>query len=325
MPLLLKALILAGLSPIAAFGQEQPHFYDVELATTALLDGSPGVLFDSPSEDTVWARGADYKAKFDETGATFVPFLGSDAPRNYPLGLRVDTVAVGGCELPFYRQAPPHRVESTVTLDRGSFHEIYDLEVDSIRQSFLFAELPEPGDLVIRIALDTELIATSGTGGITFEGTRGGVHYGRAVAFGARGEVAASPVRLIDGRLEIRVDEKFLARAASPILVDPLITTVSIDSSTEADRYPDIAYDASLDRYVVCWQRKFSGSDNDIYGMVLDANSTALHPFLIDTTELGWLRPKIAGIDAIDQFLIVSRETSVSQCRAPDLRRIVMI
>jgi hypothetical protein len=43
------------------------------------------VVFDQPGDGATWARGRTYKASFDAAGVTYIPFLGSNAPRNFPV------------------------------------------------------------------------------------------------------------------------------------------------------------------------------------------------------------------------------------------------
>ena len=58
-----------------------------------------GLLFDQPGDGHVWASSPGWKASFGPSGYTFIPFLGSDAPQNYPLNLRLDQVTLQGEEL----------------------------------------------------------------------------------------------------------------------------------------------------------------------------------------------------------------------------------
>ncbi len=48
----------------------------------------------SQVEDTVWVRGVNYKASFSAEGTSFYPFLGSDAPRLYPVTFGAPTVTI---------------------------------------------------------------------------------------------------------------------------------------------------------------------------------------------------------------------------------------
>ena len=40
------------------------------------------VLYDTPGDGRLWARGAGYKASFGADGAIYFPFLGSRAPQD---------------------------------------------------------------------------------------------------------------------------------------------------------------------------------------------------------------------------------------------------
>src|SRR5262245_4062391 len=63
------------------------------------------VLFDQPGDGRIWATGTTYKASFGADGFVYVPFLGSAAPRNYPVQIALRTVRVGSHDLPFAADA----------------------------------------------------------------------------------------------------------------------------------------------------------------------------------------------------------------------------
>src|SRR5262245_59279628 len=42
------------------------------------------VYFVNNAPGTIWVRGTTYKASFGAEGATYIPYLGSHAPRNFP-------------------------------------------------------------------------------------------------------------------------------------------------------------------------------------------------------------------------------------------------
>lgn len=54
------------------------------------------LVFDEPVEGELWARGAGYKASFDASGVTIVPFFGASAPRNFPFALRGVEASLAG-------------------------------------------------------------------------------------------------------------------------------------------------------------------------------------------------------------------------------------
>lgn len=264
------------------------------------------VLFDVSHGSTVWARGETYKAGFDAQGAQFIPFLGSEAPRNFPISFALCAVEIGGEALPLAVPSAPHLEGSTISYDRGSLVELYRAEPDSLEQLFRFDALPRGGELLLRIGVETELAPLADAGGLRFFGEHGGARYGTAIAFDARGRSADAPVAWVDGAIEIRVGADFLAAATPPLRIDPLVTTLAIDHSPADDRRPDVAYDASLDVYAVCWERRFSMSDVDVEGRILDGAGGVVREFAIDATPASLTQPKLANIDALDRFLVAT-------------------
>src|SRR5262249_53815027 len=82
--------ILVLLSPLAAQSAGPlPEPVQAEHAPRHALRGqglgAGQVLFDAPGDGSVWAITRTYKAAFDSDGLEFVPFLGSQAPRNFPV------------------------------------------------------------------------------------------------------------------------------------------------------------------------------------------------------------------------------------------------
>src|SRR5262249_46073220 len=151
-----------------------------------------------------------------------------------------------------------------VTFDRGSVVEAYDLAPDSIEQSFVIPGLPGAGELVLRIAVEGDLSAAETAQGLEFGGERGAIGYGRATVVDARGRRSAPPTTLAAGGIEIRVPADFLARAAFPVTVDPVISTFATDASAGNDLNADVAYDATTDRFVTVYERAFSAIDHDV-------------------------------------------------------------
>ena len=78
------------------------------------------LAYDEPGDGQLWVLGRDYKASFGPDGATFVPFLGSDAPRTYPVHMRLEEASLGGEALVLKDAAQYERNGDSVTLSRGS-------------------------------------------------------------------------------------------------------------------------------------------------------------------------------------------------------------
>ena len=73
--------------------------------------------FDVDTAGTIWVRGRTYKASFGAGHATYIPYFGSRAPRNYPLELTLSAVTVGGETLAFDADAPAVRNGDTIEFE----------------------------------------------------------------------------------------------------------------------------------------------------------------------------------------------------------------
>ncbi|MCP3914451.1 MAG: hypothetical protein GY711_02715 [bacterium] len=320
-------LILAASTHVAgsaaAQGQEGslPTTFDggpvSKPSASALLAGFQGmaeddlarVHFDAPGDGSLWCAGRTYKARFDDRGATYVPFLGSEAAHNYPLTLRLGGIDLAGEPL-FFDDAEAVRRGSVVAFARGSVIEEYRVEPTSIEQRFVFMSLPRTGELTLRIDVETELGFLETAEGFAFEGAAGGVRYGRAFALDAGGERLSIDTVWRGGSIEIQVPAAFLEQATWPVTIDPVITTFAVDTSTFLDILPDVAYDMTNDVFYIVWERIFSATDHDIYGRTFTSAgvAVALGGDYIDITGDDWREPKVANNQIADQFLVVATE-----------------
>ncbi len=243
------------------------------------------VVFDAAG-NTIWAEGANYKASFAGAAFTFVPFLGSDAPRNYPLTFSLQALALGGA-VPLAATRPA-RHGNAVSLDHGVVVERYDLHPDHVAQTFAIAT-PFRGDLTLTLAVATDLVAARAADGLTFGNALGHVGYTDAVLVDARGRRMAMTTEYADGRITLRADAATLAAAAFPITVDPVITTFAVTSGYQVLMKPDIAFCDSA-AYLVAWVRVFSAADLDVHAMAIDplGNPVTGSSSLIDNTSDRW-------------------------------------
>ena len=144
-------------SPISAGADARERIAPSVIGEGLLAGLAREVLFDAPGDGSLWAVADTYKAGFDAEGATFVPFLGSDAPRNWPVRFRIRSVRTAAGELEFDRGVAPVRVGDSVLYDRGPFVERYDLGLESAEQSFLVHERIGSGALEIELEVESEL------------------------------------------------------------------------------------------------------------------------------------------------------------------------
>jgi len=115
------------------------------------------VIFDEPGDGRTWAVGETYKAGFGTDGICFIPYLGACAPRDYPVTIRASSLASGsGTDVPV-ASSEPERDGDVITFRRGAFLERYHLGLRSVEEEFVFPERPPEGDLVLRLAVESEL------------------------------------------------------------------------------------------------------------------------------------------------------------------------
>lgn len=277
-----------------------------DLAQRALTeDRHARTHFDTDAAGATWVRGRGYKARFDASGATVFPFLGSDAPALYPVRLALAEAKVGGVSIELVSPARASRADSVVTIDRGVIDERYEAGVEHIEQTFVIESLPSQGDLHLRVRVQTELAAVAHANEFVFANERGGVRYGHASVLGARGEKIAVGTKLVDGAIEIDVPAALVEAAGLPLVVDPIISVFSIDQYQDQFA-PDVAYDATNDVYLVVEEEKFASVDDDVYTIRLSSSGAHAGAAYADVTTADWQSPRVANLNAYDQFLVVA-------------------
>ncbi len=270
----------------------------------------PGVYLDRPGDGALWARGRRWKASFDSAGATYWAGFGPRQARSIPHSLSPDLVTVGGQALAFDRSAEAQVFGQRVEIDRGAFVETYELGVDSIEQLFVFDALPRAGEIVVNIPVASELAGTETDAGLEFRGENGRVTYSRAVAIDARGRRAAAPTRLVDGQIRITVGADFLAGAALPLVIDPVVSQFWLDSFVEDRRSPDMVWDPFHQVWMAVYEEIFSATDTDVVVKMLNASGVLSAQGYVDFTSTSWIRPRIANNGSSHRCLVVAERTS---------------
>jgi hypothetical protein len=269
------------------------------------------VEYDEPGDGSVWARGSDYKVGFDAHGVAYAPFLGSKAPRDFPVTFRTEHVSIGGSEIAFDASASPTRAGDRVRFERGAFAEVYDLTPSSIEQSFVFETLAQRGEIVVRMGAQTELTGRSTQDGLEFSNERGAVRYGRATAIDADGARTDATTTLTDAGIEIRVPADFVAHAQLPLTIDPVVSTFNLDTSLIDSYDPDIAYDSTADRWMVVYEEIFSLTDHDVHYLMLNSTGSVVSSGYVEVSiTLDWRMPKVANNGFYNRFLVVAQVQS---------------
>ncbi len=275
---------------------------DARAHAAPLASLSADAIFDRSPDGRLWALGATYKASFGADGFVYVPFFGSDAARNYPLQFVLRTVRVGGRRLALPEQAVVERDGARVTLSRGPVLEIYDLAGDSVEQSFV-VDTDLDGDVEIEVALATELVEDAAAPGLQFGNHLGAVDYGTAYLVTADGKQEI-PSALDGDTLRLRVPAA--QRTPGPVVVDPILRTRSLTATLANSDIPDVAYDATTDRWAVTWVHMFSQTDHDVLVELRTGDNVAVagsfRPIEISAASFSW--PRIANVNAADRFLV---------------------
>jgi hypothetical protein len=293
-------------SAVSTASEQRSKLANDRVQHTSRLDPTQ-MLYDVSADGAIWVHGNSYKARFDRNGATYFPFLGSKAPRNYPITLALSSVTVG-TQTVALDAARVSREGDLVAIDRTGLIEQYVMKPESMEQEFVFERLPTGGDLVLRMDVASELSSAERTDGFEYSNLLGAVRYSRAVVIDAAGNRSTAQTSLLDGAIEIRVAATVLAKAAFPIVIDPVVTTFTVDASINDDINPDIAYDSTRDVYAVAWESAFSATDHDCYCQLQSASGATIagSSIQIDFTSDFWARPKIANNANASQFLVVA-------------------
>ncbi|MDF1837334.1 MAG: hypothetical protein P1V35_05660 [Planctomycetota bacterium] len=304
---LILPLIVAALVTPLSIAAMQNGLPDTSWATVD-QSAPPTGLFHEDLENDLWSRGPNYKANFSPDRVQFVPFLGSEADRLYPLAWNPAQVWRGSTQLVAKPAVLPVREGEFVLYKHERWTEGYSIREAGIEQWFRFEDLPDDGDLVVSMAMDsdTEFQVEPWKGGLRFSCDRGGVDYGAAQAFDGEGRELPAHVEWTGDAIQIRVNSADLVGAALPITVDPLISVYMIDNFGTMLRNPDLAYDVTTNSILVVYEEIFAGPDTDLYFRQFDADTRAvLHQGYLTVSTNSWTAPKVANNNYSDSFLVV--------------------
>ena len=276
------------------------------LGTGELSAHAAELILDEPGDGRTWARGPSWKASLGAEGLTYIPFLGSDAPQNYPVAFDLSGVEIAGEALWLEGRTRTRRGE-TVTLDRGSVSEVYHLTRDSVEQTFVFKELPLRAELVLLVYVQTDLQMTEKDGGFSFSNELGEVRYGAATAIDAEGRRLQLLQEPTAGGFRIVVPADFVSEAALPLVVDPIISTFSVTNDFRRQSDMDVAYDPANGNYQIAYAEFQSATDVDIVAVSFDSTLGSIFQVAaIDVSATSWTMPRNASSYEEEQFLCVA-------------------
>ncbi len=307
--MILQDLVLPSFAITALAGGSLAHEPAVQATPTLAPHAvdTTRVHLDELGDGTIWARTAPYKARFDEGGASYIPFLGAHAPRNYPVLFAPPECTLGGDELATARAAPPRLLHDTVRYERGVVDELYVLTPESVEQRFVVDE-PIVGELRVRIAVGTDLRPAVDRDELVFENELGGVSYGRATAVDAAGRMTPLVRTWRNGAIEIVVPAGLCASAAYPLVIDPLIATFAIAATAQDDKNPDVAFDGESQRFLVCWEVAFSAADHDVFAELRTTTGALVagSGLFIESGSDFWANPACGAEYVTGRFAVVA-------------------
>ena len=260
------------------------------------------VLHDAPGDGRLWAAGSTWKASFGREGFTYVPAL-PGAPRNFPVQLRLAGVRVGGQAVPLHTNVMPVRDGDRIVFDRGAVQEVYDLRVAEVEQTFV-VDTALAGDVDVDIAVVSELGEDPTRPGIQFANTFGEVRYGDAFLVRDGDKLAIDSWH---AGSTIRLRAPAALRGDGPVIIDPILSTAPVTTSAGALTSPDVAYDATNERYLMVWESVFSELDHDVFTLMLDAQGNPIpgSGAPVDITSTYVEHPRVANSNQADRFLVV--------------------
>jgi hypothetical protein len=306
--LFLAPMAAAQQRPTAEAGAVEPGLPLSEDLRRPRALANAGMSF---SAGELWAAGATYKAHFAAPGPMIVPPLGSSAPRSLPLWLDLQSITLGEA-LVLDATTPVAPVQQGMTAvyeHAAGILERYEARVEGLEQSFVIPTLPAAsGDLVVRVGFASELAPRAEGAGLFFDDGRGfGLRVGGVTGIDANGARASGTVEIVGGVIELRLPASFVASAALPLVVDPLIggadTIYDDDDSADADA----AYDVTFDDYLVVFERQWSATDVDVYGQRISAAGTLVGTAILFETTITNVAtdPAVANCNESNKWLCV--------------------
>lgn len=274
--------------------------------TARAFDPSQRLLIDTDSETgAVWVRGANYKLALDQEGARFFVPPPDGGPAAV-LRMAPPEVRAGGIAVPVLSAAQAERSGNGAHYDRGSLWEVWQFQPSGVRQNFVLLAPPPPGDLVIRMNLGGELLPEPGAGELAFASASGArASYGDWFAFDQRGATAKGRPRHANGAIELHIDGAYLSSAVYPLVIDPVLTSTTLLSTTHSVNSHDIATDDSLGVLMSVHEDTFAAGDEDVIARRYTQAGVFLSESPVEISNESSMNPAVANHEVANQFLVV--------------------
>ncbi|QDV05253.1 hypothetical protein Poly30_07490 [Planctomycetes bacterium Poly30] len=283
------------------------HRSDEQLADASQVDLQiPEIVYTDEIDGVLWARTRDYKVRVTGDEFTYFPFLGSDAKQHWPVSWRLSSVRIGGEEVALTDGRALHSHEKFVQ-DLGDVDVVYDLFTDHVAQTVVVDLAGRSGAAVVEFELTTELATKLAGNALNFDGERGGVRVSRPFAVESSGRQRPIFVELEGSTLRMEVDAEIVSRSGSTLVIDPFISTFSVDTVISPQYEPDVSYCYATDTFTYVYTDGFTNGDLDIYVTRVDSSGGFVGGIYVDLTTEYWSKPKVASAQFHSQQLVVAR------------------
>lgn len=312
-------LVAAGslLAPAALAGGVQ-NAKPIGASPVAAAHGSFGL---GEVDGRLVGGGPGYRAEFGASGFEITAAFGAEAPRTWPLRYSLESIRrAQGPELVADLAATPALRANAIAWARSAqIEERCESRAEGVEQSFVIGARPAgAGDLVVRGAIATELagpaVGEHATLAFTAAGL-GSVEFGAVTAIDAAGRRQSCAIRWDGAHAEYVVPAAFVDSAAYPLVIDPLVVPGIVVATDYDEEEPDVAWDASNDRYLVVWQRRFSTGDFDVRGQMLNPDMTFSGGLVFIESDSGTnaVAPRVAELNASNHFVVVWTDSGFLQ------------
>ena len=288
--------------------QPAPKFAESEKNHASKLFPHDRLYFGNSSDGSPSVHGRTFKAFFTPGGASFVPYFGSKAATNHPLSFRIQSIDVAGESIAFEDSVGATLAGDSVRYARGGVTEVYDLRVDTMEQKFVFDSLPGGGELALRLGLSTDMSAVYDGGAIVFSSADGEVRYSAATVVDANGARVPAETVLDGQTITLRVPADFLATAAFPVTIAPVLALSNVNwGQTFDDFAPAVAWDETNQRYCTTCEETYSATDHDIIYVFSDTVGNFLAAGYVDNSIDYWANPDVANNNYANLFYCVAQ------------------
>jgi hypothetical protein len=181
-------------------------------------------------------------------------------------------------------------IEQTFILHRQPAGGAGNLEIDGVIETSLVPRDPAPaaGDALVFVDAAGQPV----------------VRVGRVLVRDAAGRDLLGQLRMQGNRMSIIVDGAWLAAAAYPVEVDPLIGP-AFDIGPVAAGIPDVAYSPTSDLYLIVAEQFYAPGDTDIWGYLVNRSGGVVNAgFIIENPGTDQRNPSLGWAAETNKWLV---------------------